>query len=208
MDDSTLFRLTYGVFLLSTKYRKKYNACITNTCIQVASNPKLVVISCLNSNLTTRLIKKSKVFTLSILDIYCSYDTIKQFGNQSGHTVDKFAGASYPTDFRGIPYLDKEACAYISCHVIFKKRLGSHTMFVAKVDDAEILNDNPVLTYAQYRLDRKPMAPEPVKKEADVLGWRCKICGFYYEGEPLDDDFVCPQCGHGYEEMEPIYEQL
>ena len=91
MDPKALFNLQYGVFLVATKSGDKMNGCITNTCIQVASNPTRVAIAVLNTNYTCDLVKESGEFTVSVLDETTTFDTIRHFGFQSGREVDKFA---------------------------------------------------------------------------------------------------------------------
>ena len=83
--------------------------------------------------------------------------------------------------------------------------LGSHTLFIAEIVDAKVLSDNPPLTYADYQSDVKPK-PEKVDKEKKIVGWKCKICGYIYEGETLPSDYICPLCGHDASDFEPIYE--
>lgn len=204
MDIKALFKLSYGVFMLSTKSGDKVNGCITNTCMQVASNPTRVAISVLNTNYTCELLKESGVFALSILDETVTFETIKYFGFQSGRDVDKMSEIPLPTDINGIPYLGWQTCSVISCRVISKEDLGSHTLFIAEVEDAVLINDNAPLTYADYQSKVKP---KPAKKAEDrkITGWRCKICKYVYEGSELPTDYSCPLCGHGAEDFEPIY---
>lgn len=205
MDKKALYQLTYGVFLLSTKAGDKVNGCITNTCIQVANSPTRVAISVLNTNYTCDLIKESGIFALSLLDNTCTFQTIKHFGFQSGRDVDKLDGLTLPTDVNGVPYLAWQTTAVISCKVLESTDLGSHTLFIAEVVDAKLLNDNAPLTYADYQANVKPK-PQEVKKEKKIVGWRCKICNYVYEGSELPADFTCPLCGHDRDDFEPIYE--
>ena len=205
MDKKALYQLTYGVFLLSTKAGDKVNGCITNTCIQVANSPTRVAISVLNTNYTCDLLKESGIFALSLLDNTCTFQTIKHFGFQSGRDVDKFDGLTLPTDVNGVPYLAWQTTAVISCKVLESTDLGSHTLFIAEVVDAKLLNDNAPLTYADYQANVKPK-PQEVKKEKKIVGWRCKICNYVYEGSELPADFTCPLCGHDKDDFEPIYE--
>ena len=208
MENTALYNLSYGVFMLATKYEDKVNGCITNTCIQVANSPTRVAISCINANYTCELIKKSGIFALTLLDETCTFDTIKHFGFQSGRDVDKFADIKAPLDENGIPYLDYQACSLISCKVLDSKDLGSHTLFIAEVLDARLLSDKKPLTYADYQAKVKP---KPAAAGADtggkkIVAWKCKVCGYVYEGSELPKDYTCPLCGHPPEDFEPVYE--
>lgn len=205
MDQKALYSLSYGVFMLSTKAGDKINGCITNTCMQVANSPTRVAISVLNSNYTCELIKESGYFALTILDQTVTFETIKYFGFQSGRNVDKFEDLTPPTDKNGIPYLGWQSCAVISCKVVSKEDLGSHTLFIAEVEDAKKLSENAPLTYADYQSKVKPK-PEKKAEDKKIVGWRCKICNYVYNGSELPADYICPLCGHGADDFEPIYE--
>ena len=204
MDNKALYNLTYGVFMLSVKSGDKVNGCITNTCMQVANSPTRIAISVLNTNYTCDLLKESGLFALSLLSEDCSFETIKHFGFQSGRNVDKFDGLTMPVDCNGIPYMGWHACAVISGKVLEQKDLGSHTLFIAELVDAVLLNDKAPLTYADYQ---NRVKPKPQKKQEDkkIVGWRCKICNYVYEGSELPADFSCPVCGHGPDDFEPVY---
>ncbi len=212
MDKKALYNLSYGVFMLSTKCGDKVNGCITNTGIQVANSPTRIAISVINANYTCDLIKESGVFALTLLDSTCNFYTIQHFGFQSGRNVDKFANLQCPVDVNGAPYLNWQACAVISGKVMESHDLGSHTLFIAEVVDAKVLSENTPLTYADYQSKVKPKAEIPKadasqsKAEKKIVGWRCKICNYVYEGSELPADFSCPLCGHGPEDFEPIYE--
>lgn len=207
MDKKALYSLSYGVFMLSAKSGEKANGCITNTCMQVANSPTRVAISVLNTNYTCDLIKQSGRFVLSLLDQTCTFETIKHFGFQSGRDVDKFAGIQLPVEANGIPYMGWQACAVISGRVVSSQDLGSHTLFIAEVEDAKVLSENEPLTYADYQNKVKPK-PKTEAKASDkkIIGWRCKICKYVYEGSELPAEFSCPLCGHGPEDFEPVYE--
>lgn len=205
MDKKVLYDLSYGVFLLGARSGDRLNACITNTCIQVANNPTRVAIAVINSNYTCELIKQSGVFCLTLLNTSCTTQTLTHFGAQSGRDVDKFADMEPSLDANGAPYLAWQSCGYISGRVTEKIDLGSHTLFIAEVEDAVMLGGGEPLTYAYYQehLKARPAAAPKAKK---IIGWRCAICNYYYEGETLPADFVCPLCGHGPEDFVPVYE--
>lgn len=204
MDNKALYNLTYGVFVLSAKAEDKVNGCITNTCIQVANSPTRVAVSVLNSNYTCDLIKEGGVFCLTLLDQSCTMETIRYFGYQSGRDVDKFGQMRPKLDGNGVPYLGWQSCGYLSCRVVSSQDLGSHTLFIAEVEDAQVLSDREPLTYAYYQNVLKPQ-PQPKAEDKKIVGWRCKICNYVYEGPELPADFVCPICGHPAEDFEPIY---
>lgn len=205
MDNKALFKLSYGVFVLSSKSGDKVNACVTNTCIQVANDPVRIAISVLNTNLTCDYIKDSGVFSVSVLDKTCIFDTVKHFGMQSGRDVNKFEGVKLPIDLNGVPYLPWSTNSVLSAKVTESVDLGTHTLFIAEAVDMKVLSDNEPLTYADYHKDLKPK-PQKIDEKKKIVGWKCKICGYVFEGEKLPKDFVCPLCGHSADDFEPIYE--
>ena len=204
MDKKALYNLSYGVFMLGVRSGERKNGCITNTCMQVANSPTRVAISVINANYTCELIKESGLFTLSVLDKTVTFETIKHFGLQSGRNVDKLADISLPEDENGIPYLGWQCCSVLSCKVVSSQDLGSHTLFIAEIVDAKVLSDRAPLTYADYQNEVKPK-PEKKQEDRKIVGWRCRICNYYYEGSELPKEFSCPLCGHGPEDFEPVY---
>ena len=205
MDKKALYNLSYGVFMLSTKYEDKINGCITNTCIQVANNPVRVAVSVLNTNYTCELMKKSGIFALSLREKTCTFETIKHFGFQSERNLNKYEKISFPVDDNGSPYLEWQTCSMLSCKIISSQDLESHTLFIAEVVDSKVLSENQPLTYDYYQSNIKPK-PEEKRNDKKIVGWRCKICNYVYEGSELPKDFTCPICGHDVEDFEPIYE--
>lgn len=204
MNPKALYSLSCGVFFLGTKYGNILNACITNTCIQVASNPVRIAISILNQSYTCQLIKESKSFSISVLDKSCGYDFIERFGFQSGRNVDKFSGFSYSLDVNGNPYPNNAICALFSAKVVSMHDLGTHTLFIAEVNDAQTMSSRMPITYSDYQKNIKPKSE--LSQQKKIIGWKCRICGYIYKGEKLPSDFVCPTCGHPAEDFEPVYE--
>ena len=204
MDSKALYKLSYGVFVLGTTAGDKMNACITNTAMQVASNPDRIAICCINANYTCELIKESGTFALTLLDQTCTFETISHFGFQSGRDVNKFESLTPQLDVNGNPYLGYQSCAVLSGKVVDSMDLGSHTMFIAELDDMKVLSDNAPLTYADYHANVKPK--QEIKTDKKIVGWRCKICGYVYKEAEMPDDYKCPMCGHPKEDFEPSYE--
>lgn len=161
MDSKAFFNLSYGMFVLGVKSGEKLNACVTDTCIQVASDPVRIAVSVQNKNLTCQMIKESGTFAVSVLDKTCTFDTIKHFGYQSGRDVDKFEKFPYSQDENGNPYLNNQLCSLLLGKVLSSQDLGTHTLFVAEVTDARVMSANPMLTYADYQNDLKPKTESP-----------------------------------------------
>ena len=195
MDNSVMFSLTYGLFVVTAKEGDKDNGCITNTAAQVTDTPLRISLTVNKANYTHGMIERTGEFNVSILSEKSSFDTFKHFGFQSGRDVDKFDG--YTTAKRadnGIFYITEGTNAYISAKVVQSVDLGTHTMFIADVVAGEKLSDAPSTTYTYYQ---KNIKPAPAAPKTGKVTWVCQVCGYVYEGEELPDDFICPLCKHG-----------
>ena len=203
MDKKAMYHLTYGLFVLTTRLGEKDNGCIINTAGQVTSTPNRISITVNKDNLTHDLVKESGKFNISILSERADFDIFKHFGFQSGRETDKFDGyAACKRSENGLYYITEGTNAYISGTVEQAIDLGSHTMFIASVDDMEVLASEPSASYAYYQSSIKP---KPEKKEAGgKTVWRCTVCGYVYEGDVLPDDFVCPLCKHPASDFEKV----
>lgn len=199
MDQQAMYKLSYGLFVLTAQDGGRDNGCIVNTVTQVTSSPNRITVAVNKQNLTHDMILASGLFNASILSTQAPFAVYQHFGFQSGRTTDKFPGSSFPRAANGLIYIPEAACAYLSGKVIATTDLGTHTLFLADVTDAAVLTDAEPATYAYYHANVKP-APQATQKK----GWRCKICGYVYEGETLPPDFVCPLCKHGAGDFERI----
>ena len=209
MDNKAMYKLSYGLFVLTAKDGDKDNGCIINTAIQAASEPNQLSI-CINKlNYTHDMVKKTGEFTVSILSQDAPFDLFKRFGFQSGRDVNKFDGFdSCKRGANGVYYVTEGTNAYISVKVSQEVDLGSHTMFIGEITDMEVLGDVPSVTYEYYLNNIKPKPEDTgVAKDGQQEGqvvWRCKICGYEYVGEELPADFICPICKHPASDFEKI----
>ncbi len=193
------FKLQYGLFLLSTKLEEKDNASVINTVMQITDNPKKIVVGINKDSYNCEIIEKTGKFNVSVLTEKTPFDVFKQFGFVSGRDADKTAGMSLKRAQNGIVYFDEYANSFISASVVNKIDCGTHILFVAEVDEAEVLSDENSVTYEYYHQNIK-VVPEQKKTK----GYVCKICGYVYEGEVLPEDFVCPWCKHGADDFEEM----
>lgn len=194
MNNQALFKISYGLYVLSVKDGDKDNGCIINTAIQLTDTPLRISITVNKQNYTHTMLMKTKEFNLSMLDQSVPFEMFKNFGFQSGKDADKFKDIEYKRSENGIAYLGKYANAYISAKVRSVQDLDTHTMFIAEVTDAEVLSQEESVTYSYYQ---KNIKPAPKKDEGKKTGWRCEICGYVYEGDPLPEGYICPICKHG-----------
>lgn len=200
MDTNALFKIGYGLYVLTANDGEKDNGCIINTVMQVTSNPCQIGIAVNKLNYTTEMIQKNKKFNLSVLTEDADFNIFKNFGYQSGKNVDKFSNIEYKKRSpNGLLYLTEHTNSFLSAYVKQEIDIGTHILFIGQLVGAEILSDKPTVTYDFYQKNIKPK-PQETKK----TGWRCKICGYIYEGENLPADYICPLCKHGAEDFEKI----
>ena len=205
MDKKAMYRLRYGLFVLTAREAEKDNGCIINTAIQAASEPNQLSICVNKANHTHDMILRTGKFTVSILSQKAEFELFRHFGFQSGRDVNKFeAFDKCERGTNGLYYITEGTNAYISVTVKKTEDLGSHTMFIGEITDMEVLSDIPSVTYEYYQSHIKP-APQPrVKAEEGKTVWRCRICGYEYEGEELPEDFICPICKHPASDFERV----
>lgn len=200
MNKNTMFKISYGLYVLSASENGFDNGCIINTFSQVTDTPLRVSVTINKSNKTCEMIERTGKFNVSILSEDVSFDTFKHFGFQSGRDFNKFDGyTDVKRSENGILYLTSCSNGFVSGKVIQTIDVGTHLIFIAEVEDCDILSDVPSVTYDYYHKNIKPK-PQEEKKG----GYRCKICGYVYEGEPLPADFICPLCKHGADDFEKI----
>ncbi len=205
MDPKAMQKLSYGLFVLTAKTGEKLNGCITNTAIQVTTEPNQIAFAVNKANLTHDMVKESGRFVISIISEKAEFSLFKHFGFQSGRNVDKFADFdSYKLTESGIPYITAGINAYLEGEVVSASDLGTHTLFVCKVTDMEVLTEDASATYAYYHANIKPKPQEVKKTEEGKVIWRCTICGYEYEGDPIPDDFICPWCKHPASDFERV----
>lgn len=203
MNEKAMFQLTYGLFVLTARMGEKDNGCIINTAGQVTAAPNRISITVNKDNLTHDMVMESGKFNLSVISERADFELFRRFGFQSGRTADKFAGySSCRRSGNGIYYITEGTNAYISAVTEQTIDLGTHTMFIASVEDMDLLADAPSATYAYYHSSIKPK-PEKSTESGRAV-WRCTVCGYVYEGEELPEDFVCPVCRHSASDFEKV----
>lgn len=230
MDLKTLHKISYGLYVVSSKLGNKFNAQIANTVIQVTSeNPQILV--CLNKqNLTHKFIKESKVFAVSILSKNTPLKFIGNFGFKSGRDIDKFKDVNYKIGITGVPIVIDNIIGYLEAEVVNSIDVGTHTIFVGKIVNAEILRDDEPMTYAYYHEIKGGKSPKTAptyikeEKEAKIMKkYQCSVCGYIYDpekGDPengikpgtpfeeLPDTWTCPVCGAEKSEFEEIKQEV
>ena len=208
MDKKALYKLSYGLFVLTTREGEQDNGCIINTAIQAASDPNQMSVCVSKLNHTHDMIQRTGVFNVSVLSQRAGFDLFKHFGFQSGRDVNKFETfAGYARGANGLCYITEGTNAYFSVKVTKMEDLGSHTMFLGEITDMEVLSDAPSATYDYYLNHIKPKPQAVGTAEDGKTIWRCTICGYEYVGEELPEDYICPLCKHPASDFEKVAEE-
>lgn len=233
MDISAFYKISYGLYIVSSGKDEEKNGYIANTVFQVTAEPPQFAISCNKDNLTAAIISKSGYFSVSVLEKETPASLMGLFGFQSGKTANKFKQTEHITTGNGTPVVTQASVAWFECKVTQKVDVGTHILFIGEILDAKLLDEaKEPLTYAWYREVKKGVAPknapthiqENVSEKNAKPGmkkYKCLVCGHIYdpaEGDPdagippgtpfsdLPDAWQCPVCGVSKDNFEVLDE--
>ena len=223
IDFEALFKISYGLYIVSSGDKENGNGFISNTFFQVTSEPAKFASCCNKENYTAELIKKSGTFSASVLSTNADPAIFSRFGYKSGRDIDKFDGLNIEYGATGVPIVLNDCIAYMECKVVETIDVGTHYMFIGELEQAKILDDSlEPITYSYFRKVRKGSAPKNAptyvdkskleKKDspAEYNKYKCLVCGYIYDeelGDPsnsiapgtkfenLPENWVCPVCG-------------
>lgn len=230
MEQKIFRKISYGLYVVGSRQGDKINAQIANTVFQITSEPPTVAVSLNKGNLTNEYVQASKVFSVSILSRDASLGIVGNFGFKSGREVDKFAAIQYKQGVTGAPVVLEQTAGYLEAEVIEAVDVGTHTVFIGKVVEAELFGDTEPLTYDRYHQIKKGATPPAAptyqktdkaaeKEEKKMAKYECTVCGYVYDpevGDPdagiapgtafadLPDVWVCPVCGVGKDSFEEV----
>ena len=229
INPKALHKIPYGLYVVCSKKNDKINGQIANALFQVTAEPPTIAVSINKQNLTHEYINQSKVFTASILCESAPMPFIGNFGFKSGRDIDKFKNIEYKIGKTKAPIVTENTIAYLEAEVIDQISVGTHTIFIGKIIEAEIQTDENPMTYEYYHKVKGGISPKTAptyskeidkikkKEEKKMEKWVCKVCGYKYDpekGDPnngispgtkfedLPDDWTCPVCGAGKDQFE------
>ncbi|MGD9116387.1 MAG: rubredoxin [Dehalococcoidia bacterium] len=227
MDTKALYKIGYGLYIVSSYKGDRLNGQVANTVFQITSQPPTIAVSINKQNLTYAYIRSSKVFTASILAQDTPLAFIGHFGFKSGRDIDKFKGIKHKMGVTGAPVVTDHTLAYLEAKVLQEVDAGTHSIFIGKLAGAEVIGEGEPMTYAYYHQVKRGTTPKTApsyveeKKEAGtkMAKYRCTVCEYVYDpelGDPdggikpgtpfeeIPDDWVCPVCGAEKSEFEKI----
>ncbi len=198
-----MFKIPYGLYIVTTVADGRDNGCVSNTFQQVTDTPNQVSVCLNNSTLTCEMVRKSGILTVSIMSEKADFSLFKRFGFQSGRDADKFKDFTGSRRVgNGTLAVTEGTNAFVSVKVSQSIDLGTHTMFIGEVTEMETLSAVPSATYSYYQQHIKPQ-PSAAAAAGHTV-WRCRVCGYEYEGEELPADFICPVCNHPASDFEKV----
>jgi len=229
MNLKALFKLGYGLYVVGSRMEGKLNCQIANTVFQITSEPPVVAVSINKKNLTHEFIVGSKVFTVSILSQDTPLSFIGHFGFKSGREVDKLKDVNYKLGETKAPIVLDHTLAYLEAKVVNQVDVGTHTIFIGELAEADVMKEGEPMTYAYYHQVKRGTTPKTApsyieeRKEAapKIVKYKCTVCGYIYDpdlGDPdggikpgtpfveIPDDWVCPVCGASKDKFEKIEE--
>ena len=233
MNRKALHKISYGMYILSSKRGSEFNGQIVNAVIQATSKPTTLIVCVNHENLTHEFIEESKVFTLSVLSVDAPMKLIGNFGFKCGRDFDKFEGLDFKIGQNGVPIVLDSTVAFLECKLINKMKLETHSIFLGEILNGDILSDKDPMTYGYYHEVKggkiSKNAPHfigveeenkiKIKKEGTPDKYVCTVCGYVYDpevGDPdsgikpgtsfesLPDSWVCPVCGVPKEKFEKV----
>ena len=198
-DMTALFKIGYGLYVVTSNDGKKDNGLIVNTVTQVTNTPNRIAVTINKDNYSHHVIKQTGKMNINCLTVDAPFSVFEKFGFVSGRNTDKFAGDEVMRADNGLVFLPRYINSFMSLKVEQYVDLDTHGMFICSVTEARVLSDRETMTYNYYQSNVKPKPKTEGKK-----GYVCKICGYVYEGDKLPDDFICPLCKHPASDFEPI----
>jgi len=227
MNLKALYKLGYGLYVVCSRKGDRLNGQIANTVFQITSEPPTIAVSINKNNLTHEFIKESKVLAASVISQDTPLSFIGHFGFKSGKNIDKLEGINYKIGETQAPVVTDNTLAYLEARVIQEIDVGTHTIFIGELVEADIIKEGEPMTYAYYHQVKRGTTPKAApsyieEKKVEVLKapkYKCTVCGYVYDpelGDPdggikpgtpfeeIPDDWVCPVCGASKNQFEKI----
>ena len=199
LDPKALFKIGYGLYVVTSNDGNKDNGLIVNTVTQLTDTPLRVAVNINKLNYSHDVIKKTGKLNVNCLNVEAPFSVFQEYGFVSGRDKNKFEGKEVVRTLNGLAVLPNYVNSVISLKVDQYVDLGTHGMFICSVTESRVINNIETMTYNYYQANVKPK-PAATKKK----GYVCKVCGYVYEGDELPEDFVCPLCKHGAADFEEI----
>ncbi len=168
MNPKALEKISYGMYILTSRKDGKFNGQVANAVLQATADPASITVCVSHDNLTHEFIEHSRVFTLSVLSEGAPMSLIAGFGYRGGRDHDKFEGVNFREGQNGAPIVLDSAVAFLECELIDQMDLGSHTMFAGRLVNGDVLSDETPMTYAYYHTVKGGKSPKNAPNHVSV----------------------------------------
>lgn len=158
MNQTAFQKMSYGVYIISTWDNGRATGCTANSVMQITAEPPAIAVSIHHNNYTNECIQKTGKFAVSVLGEQSEPSIIGGFGFRSGRDCNKFEDVNQVV--KGCLPVVADACAYMVCDVIDKMGTETHTVFLGKVLEADVLKKDEPMTYAFYHNVIKGKSPK------------------------------------------------
>jgi len=219
IDFEALFKISYGLYIVSSGDKTNSAGFIANAVFQVTSEPPQFAVCCNKNNFSADIVKITGAFSISVLHQQASSGLISTFGYKSGKKINKFQNIEVKFGLTGVPIVTQDCISTMELKLTDTFEVGTHYIFIGELLNAEII-DNSIepLTYAYYRNVKKGLAPknaptyidkekyikESIKTTENIItfdSYKCHVCGYIFEEtstgafEALPETWICPVCG-------------
>ena len=103
MDEKALYKLTYGLYVVSAQADGQRGGCVVNTLQQVTAQPVRLSVAVNKDNFTCGLIQKAGRFAAVALDQRADLMTVGRFGFRTGRKRTSLQRSPLPKTRRGCP---------------------------------------------------------------------------------------------------------
>ena len=198
-DLTALFKIGYGLYVVTSNDGKRDNGLIVNTVTQITNTPNRIAVTINKDNYSHHVIKQTGIMNVNCLSVEAPFSVFENFGFKSGRTYDKFKDCTPLRSDNGLVFLPRYVNSFLSLKVESYIDLDTHGMFICSVTEARVISDKETMTYSYYQSNVKPKPKTEGKR-----GYVCTVCGYIHEEDELPDDFICPLCKHGAADFEEI----
>jgi flavin reductase (DIM6/NTAB) family NADH-FMN oxidoreductase RutF/rubredoxin len=213
IDIDALFKVSYGLYIVSSGDKTRGNGFISNTVFQVTAEPPRFATCCSRDNYTAEFIRRSGAFAVSVLNKETPTEIFSRFGYRSGRDSDKLEGMNLRYGETGVPIVMNDSIAILECRVVQTLDLDTHILFIGELVNSEVIDNlaDPI-TYQYYRQVKKAVAPKNAPTYVDKSKLEAKKEEEKVpESEPASEPeparkaakkYQCTVCGYVYDEKE------
>ena len=113
-DLSALFKIGYGLYVVTSNDGKRDNGIVVNAITQLTNTPNRIGVTINKDSYSHHVIKQSGKMNVNCLSVDAPFSVFENFGFKSGRNADKFEGVTPLRSDNGLVLLDKYINSLIS----------------------------------------------------------------------------------------------